>query len=299
MNKENISNKQGLCILIMFMMGSTIILSPWRSAGKDSWIAIPIAMIMMLPMIIVYARLVSVFPGKNLFDLQQEEFGKVIGKITSFLLVWYSVHLGSLILRNFTEFIQVMNFPETPLYPMAFIVGVLSIWIVKGGIETIGRWAAFMLPLIIILIMAASLLLIPKMDFDNLRPVLENGINPVLEGAASAFAFPFAETFLFTVVFNSLREKNKVFKVYLLGLIISGCFFIMTSMRNIMVLGEKLNSIIYFPSYLVVGVVNVKEFIDRIEVTVGANFVFLGFLKISICLYAACVGLAKIFNLKD
>jgi spore germination protein KB len=202
-------------------------------------------------------------------------------------------------MRNFTEFIQVMNFPETPLFPIAITLGVLCIWIVKAGIETIGRWAAFMLPLVIISIIVVSLLLIPRLDLNNIRPVLYNGFNPVLNGAAAAFAFPFAETFLFTIVFNSLRDKNKVLKVYLWGLIISGCVFIMTSMRNIMVLGEKLNLVLYFPSYLVEGVVNIKEFIDRIEVFVGGNFVFLGFVKISICLYAACIGTAKIFSLKD
>lgn len=298
MDKEVISSKQGLCILLMFTMGSAIILAPWRKAGKDGWIAILIAMVMILPMVIVYSRLVLIFPGKDLFDMQQEVFGKIFGKLTSFFLVWYAIHLGAMIIRNFTEVIQVMNFTETPQFPIAIMIGVLSIWIVKGGIEVIGRWCAFMLLPVIISIVLVSLLLIPKMDLNNLRPVLYDGLNPVLMGAANAFVFPFAETFLFTAVFNSLRDKSKVFKLYFLNIIIAGCFMMMTSARNIMVLGEELNSSLYFPAYLTVSIINIKDFIDRIEVLVGGDFVFLGFVKLSVCLYASSLGFAKIFGIK-
>lgn len=299
MNKEKISSRQGLSILIMFTLGSTLILSPWKEAGKDGWISIFIAMIMIIPMYYVYSRLVSIFPGKDLFDLQQELFGKIAGKITSFFLVWYSIHLCAIINRNMSEFIQTMSFAETPLFTIALVGAVLFIWIVKGGIEVIGRYAAFMMPITILSIIITSILVIPKMDIDNLRPVMYNGLTPVLRGAATLFGFPFAETFLFTMVFNSLENKNKTFKIYLLGLLISGLLFISTSVRNVAALGEKLNTALYFPSYVAVALINILDFIDRIEVLVGATFIFSGFLKCSICLYTACRGLAKIFNIKD
>lgn len=299
MNTEKISNRQGLSIFIMFTLGSTLILSPWKEAGRDGWISILIGMLMIVPMCFVYSRLVSLFPGKDLFDLQQELFGRIIGKITSFFLVYYSIHLCILVNRDMSGFIQTMSFPETPLFVIALVGTVLYIWIVKGGIEVIGRYAAFMLPIALLSIIIVSLLLIPKLDIDNLRPVMYNGMTPVLKGAALVFGFPFAETFLFTMVFDSLRNKNKTLKIYLLGIFLSGLIFINTSTRNIAVLGEKLNSMLYFPSYLAVGLVNIKDFIDRIEVLVGADFIFMGFLKCSICLYTACKGFSKIFNIKD
>lgn len=299
MDNEKLSSRQGLSILIMFILGSTLILAPWREGGKDGWASIFIAMVMIVPMFFVYSRLISIFPGKDLFDLQQELFGKIAGKITTFFLVWYSIHLCTLVNRNMSEFIQIVSLTDTPLFTIAIVGGVFYIWIVKGGIEVIGRYAAFIMPLSLISIIVVSVLLIPKLNADNLRPIMYNGITPVLKGAASVFGFPFAETFLFTIVFNSLENKNKTFKIYLLGMSISGFFLIATAIRNIAALGETVNSVVYFPSYLAVALVNIQDFIDRIEVLVGADFIFLGFLKCSICLYAACKGFAKIFNIKD
>lgn len=299
MNDEKITSKQGLSILIMFLLGSTIILSPWSDAGKDSWISILLAMVMTLPMYYIYSRLVTIFPGKDLFDLQQELFGGVIGKITSFFLVYYSLHICTLVNRNISEFMQVVSLQDTPIFPIAIVGSMLYIWIISGGIEVIGRFSVFMLPLSFFTIIIVSLLLIPKLNIDNLRPVMYNGITPVLKGTASVFSFPFAETFLFTMVFNSLEDKSKSFKIYVLGMLISGFFLVATAVRNIAALGDTLNSTLYFPPYIAVGLVNIKDFIDRIEVLVGANFIFLAFLKCSICLYVATKGLAKIFSIKD
>lgn len=299
MNKEVISNKQGLSILIMYTTGSAIILAPWRKAGIDGWIAIIMAMVMIFPMIIVYSRLVRRFPEKDLYDLQEEVFGKLLGKIISFFIVTYSIHIGSLIIRDFTEFIQVLNFTETPMFPIAMMLGVLAIWVVKAGIEVLGRWCAFILPLVIITFTTASLLLIPKMDYKNIMPVMYNGFTPVFNGAIATFSFPFAEIFLFTIVFKSINDKDKVFKVFFLNILITGLILIATSVRNILTLGGFLNEKFYFPAYIAISVVNIKDFIDRIEVVVGGNFVFLGFVKLSICLYSACIGISKIFNIKN
>lgn len=299
MNTESISSKQGLSILIMYTLGSSIVMSPWKGAGNDGWISVSIAMIMMLPMVIMYSRILVIFPGKDLFDLQQEVFGKIMGKITSLFFVWFAFHIGALIIREFAEFIIVVNLPETPLSFIVIIMGIFCIWIVKGGIEVVGRYATFVMPLLIIAIVMVSLLLIPKMDFNNIRPVLYNGISPVLNSATTVFAFPFAEIVLFIIVFNSLKTKTKIFKMHILNIIIAGCIMIFYNIRENMILGNKLVSYLYFPSYSVTRLVNIKNFIDRIEVTVGAAMLIGIFIKASICLYVASIGFAKTFKIEN
>ncbi len=299
MNKEIISNRQGICVIIIYTLGSSMIMAPWRGAGKDSWISIIIAMVMITPMLFVYARLVSIFPGKDFFDLQEQVFGKIIGKINSFFLVFFSIHLAILVNRNTSEFIQIMNFPETPIYFISLIIGILAIWIVKAGIEVIGRFASFVLPLVLILVAALTMLLIPKIVIDNLKPILYNGFTPVIGGAISAFGFPFAETFLLSFVFSSLKNKNKVFKIYFLSTIITGILFIIVSTRNTLVLGEWIDLAYYFPAYTAAGIINIKEFITRLEVITGINYILFGFVKQSICLYISCIGFSKLFNISD
>lgn len=49
MNKEVISDKQGINLVILFIMGSTLVIGTGAEAGKDSWLAIIIAIIFSFP----------------------------------------------------------------------------------------------------------------------------------------------------------------------------------------------------------------------------------------------------------
>lgn len=296
MNQEIISNRQGISILVIFMVGSTIVLNPGKEAGADTWIAILLAMLAALPMLLIHTRLMRIFPGKDLFDLQQEAFGKIAGKITSFLFVWFTFHLGTLVLRNFSEFIQTISLQETPQVPILISMGILIIWAAKNGIEVLGRFAVYIIPLLVGAIIVVFLLSIPQMYLKNIRPVLYNGIGPVLNSAASLFAFPFGELALFTMVFDSLKSQDKIFKVYLIGIIMTACILILSYVRNILILGSENYLNMFFPSYFSVGLINIGDFLQRIEAVVGVVFLFGGFIKASVCLYIASKGFAKIFN---
>src|SRR5690242_10017867 len=106
MNKEIITSQQGISIIVLFEIGSAIVLSPGSEAKQDVWITILLASLLSFPVILMYSRLLSIFPGKDLFDILNEVLGKILGKIIALTYVWYVFHLGALIIRNFSEFIQ-------------------------------------------------------------------------------------------------------------------------------------------------------------------------------------------------
>lgn len=297
MSKEVISSKQGVSLLTIFMLEATIVLNPGREAGKDIWIAVFLAALLEFPMLFVHTRLLQIIPGKDLFDIQQEAFGKVIGKVTSFLFIWFAFHLGTLVLRNFSEFIEVVSLQETPQFPISIIMGVLCIWAVKSGIEVLGRWAEFIIPIFILTLIIISFMSIPQMDLKNIRPVLYNGINPVMNGTASLFAFPFAEPVLFTMIFDSIRTKDKIFKIYIIGMALTVGILIVSYVKNILVLGSHNYINLYFPTYYSVSLVNIGDFLERTEALIGVTFLFGGFVKTSICLYIASKGFAKAINI--
>jgi spore germination protein KB len=119
-----------------------------------------------------------------------------------------------------------------------------------------------------------------------------------VKGAFSTFSFPFAETVVFICVFSSLKTKKSNVKVYLTGVLLSGAIIIITTARNILILGNMLDSF-YFPSYEAVSRINIGDFVQRIEVTDSIVFLYGVFVKSAICLLAACKGIGRLFNLKD
>lgn len=143
MDRQIISNSQGICIMSMFLIGTSIVLEVAKNAKQDAWISIALGIIMSLPMIVVYSKLLNNFPEKDLYDIFQYVFGKKIGKVISVLFIWYVFHLGALVIRVFSEFVNVVSLPETPQSIFAIFLGLLCIWTVKSGIEVLGRLAMF------------------------------------------------------------------------------------------------------------------------------------------------------------
>jgi len=298
MQKEQISDKEAICIYFSFIIGSTLIIGVGGDAKNDAWISGIIGVVMFIPMLLVYSRILSLFQGKDLFDILDLSLGKVIGKIVAIIYIWYAFHLGALVLRNYGEFINTVAMPETPMLVSLLSMGLVCIVAVRLGIEVLGRTTTYFIPLILFILVLVQILVIPELKLNYLKPIMGNGFTPVLKGAFEAFSFPFAESVLFIGVFSSLQTKKSPLKVYILGTLISAIIIIVTTMRNIAVLGNMSGSF-YFPSYEAVSRISIGDFIQRIEVTVSVVFMFSVYIKCSVCLLVVCKGIGKMFNLKD
>lgn len=208
MRKEQITEREAIYLLTTFLMGSTLIIGVGGAAKNDAWIAGIAGIIAAIPIVFIYSRIISLFPGKDLFDILNITIGRVAGKIVAFIYIWYSFHLGALVIRNFGEFVNTVALPETPIFVPMFYLGLVCVIAVRSGVEVIARIAAYILPLLVFIIGMVLLLAIPIMHFNYLKPVLGNGLTPVLKGGFNAFSFPFAETVLFMGVFFSLNKKK-------------------------------------------------------------------------------------------
>jgi spore germination protein KB len=298
MSKELITDKEAICIFIIFIIGSTAILGSGGDAKNAAWLAGIIAISAALPMTLVYGRLLTLFPGKGLYEIFELITGSYISKALSIIYIWYSFHLGALVMRNFGEFVNTVAMPETPIMFPMLCLALVSIISVKSGIEIIGRLSAHILPFIIFIIIIIQLLSVPLLNFSNLKPFGEEGITAILSGAFSAFSFPYAETVLFIVILFSLKNTKSYYKVYLSGLIIGGTIIVILTTRNILVLGALLEKY-YFPSHVAVSMIRIGDFVERVEVTVAVVFVYGVFIKTSVCLYVACRGISKLLKLRD
>jgi len=297
-NKEIISNKQGFCISWLFIIGSSSVLGIGGEAKQDVWISFFIALLMSFPMFIIYSKLLMISPGKNLYDILLQVFGSIFGRIISILYIWYSFHLGSVVIRDFSEFVNIVAYPETPQFITVIFLGLTAIWIVKAGIEVIGRFSVFAFTVLLIDLIIELALSLINAQLINMKPVLYNGMKPVLSNAFSIFSFPFAETVIFTMAFHTLKNNKKTLSVLLVSALIGGGLLLIGAVRDILVLGP-ISSNLYFPSYMAVRTISIGNFLQRFEGTVTLGFILAGFIKISMCNYAACNGIAKIFSVKN
>jgi spore germination protein KB len=299
MREEVITSKQGIIMVTMFLLGSSLILGSATEAKQDAWLAILIAIAAAMPVIFVYGKLLSMYPGKDLYSIVEELFGPILGKIITAVYIFYFVHLGALVLKNFSSFIKIIGLKETPDVMTVMFMGVLCIWAVKEGVELLGRWMQFVFPIVAFTIIFLLSFSFQGVDISNLKPFMYNGFYPVFKGAFFAFSFPFAETIAFLMLLNHLKEPKKSYKTLTIGLLIGGMIILLLSVRNLMVMGPEYADSINFGAYEAVSLIQIGNFLQRFEVFVSVVFLFTGFAKISICMHSASKGVEKLFNLKD
>lgn len=297
--KETVSIQQAICIIILFIFGSTVVLGLSTDAGQDAWISLLLAVVLMIPILLVYARIMRLFPEKDLFDILIILFGNIPGKILITLMAWYALHLCALVLRNFSEFMQITMMQETPQLPLMAAMLLVTCYLSKSNAAVMGKWAIVMLPILFLTIIVTLILSAENMDFSTLQPIFAKDPVVLIHGAYQIITFPFAETVLFLCIANVLKRQDSPYKTYGWAIAISGFFLLAVFIRNLTVLGVPMVRAEYFPSYSTARILHIGDFLTRIEGTITMNFIVTGIVKIALCLTAASKGIAKLFNIQN
>ena len=298
MQNEILSDKQGIAITTVFTLGSALVLGSGLQGKQDSWISIILAVILTIPLAMMYARTLSLFPGNDVFDISRIVFGKVIGKIFSILFIMFAFFLATIVLKVFGFFINTMSLPETPQIIPMIMLGILTTFGVKEGIESLSRWSEFFLNFLVAYVVITFSLLLNKMDINNILPVMYNGVKPVIVGAISGITYPFAETVVMLMVFPNLKTRKSPYKVFLWSLFISGILVFTATLRSLLTLGSEAANL-YFPPYVITGRINIGDFLQRLEILVAIVLLIAGYMQIATCILAACRGIAKLFECDD
>ena len=124
-------NKKGISLVVLFIIGASSIAVSGLKAKKDVWIAIIIAMLLVILIILIYARLHTIYHNKDLYGIIEIYFRKFLGKGIIILYTCLFLDLTGNILRYYGEFIKIVTFGEIPLViPMICLI-ILSAYAIK------------------------------------------------------------------------------------------------------------------------------------------------------------------------
>ncbi|MCB2293988.1 endospore germination permease [Clostridium algoriphilum] len=298
MKNEAISERQAIILIILFILGNSLLVGSGDQAKQDVWLAIIISIFVSVILYLMLSRILSLYPGKDLFDILEIVMGKYVGKIISLLMIWFAFHTGTLVLRIISEFTVTSVLDDTPVVVPMIFFAILLIWCLKAGIEVLGRWSEFFGVIIILIVIIVPMLSVPQMDINRLKPILYNAVSPLLKGTFASFSFPFAQAIIFTMVFSNISKIKNYNKTFIVGLLIGGGLLFLTSLRNLLVLGSNTISNLYFHSPTAVGLIDLG-ILQRFESTVIIVFLVCGFVKVSICIFAVCNGISKVFDFNN
>ena len=294
-----LTRPQAIAIILMFNVGSSAVVGVVRGVGQDSWIAMLLGALFAVPVMWINSRIISLNPGEGFFEAVERLLGKVFGKLAIALMSWFALHLCSLVLRYFSEFIQITTLLETPQLSVLIIITIVGYMIAINGAKALGKWSLAITPIVLGIVTMTVLLSFNIYEPKNFLPVLEHPLGEIANNAFQVFSLPFAETVLLLGIADFIRPSDNPQKIYLGGLLFSALVFLVIIARNLMVLGAAVMKVENFPSYTAASIISIGEFLSRIESSISVNFMLAGITKIALCLITASRGIACLFGIKD
>lgn len=266
-------------------------------ANQDIWLSellfFPLQLLLALPIYLLWKR----FPNQTIIEYSQTVAGK-LGKLVGFLLIAYILQYTAITLAQFGLFFTSTIMPETPILFFYVTLVLICAYATQKGLEVICRLSEFFTPIVLIAITTVSIFLVKDMDLKELSPVLEKGLLPVLQGGL-IYTARTVEVLGLAMVLPYLNNRQKVKTVFIISFALTSLFFVIITLPVLTVfeLGER--KALKFPFYSVIGLVDIGDFIERVEAIHMAIWVLGIFVRVSFLYYLTVFGLSQLLNLRD
>ncbi|MDD4413673.1 MAG: endospore germination permease [Oscillospiraceae bacterium] len=303
MVKTKLSPRQLMILASGFSFGTTPLVLPSsmaKLAGPDVWLSILFGMATGMLFIWIYAKLGELNPDKTFVEVIKLYFGKWAGGLVVVLFIISALVLTDQAVWYMGDFIHtefVPDFPVLPIHVLFIAVLAFALWC---GVETMYRTTELLFAFLFTFIIVAILMLIPNMKPENLLPVMEKGVPPVLKGSilyiASCVLPLVFLNMVYPVCFENVKESKKaLFKGYLLGAFTN----LITVTVCVIVMGSNLVSNIRFPMFITSKEINIFVIFSRIEAVTFSIWMSVSFISAFSYAYAGIFGLAQLLKMKN
>jgi spore germination protein KB len=299
MDKERVSEMQLLFGVACFMQATTM-RSVYVSSvtGVDSWAMAITGALVHLPMLFGYIALARWFPGKCLFEINEELFGPVLGRVFSAIYLYFFLTLSALNSLDVSYFVVDFMMPSTPLALVLAIFLIACVYAVRKGLESYMRLGPLLSVLAILVVLFNFVLVLKDTNLSYLFPMFQQPLIKYVQGTHITATIPFGESIAFLMITPSLGRKKGPGRPLLWGLLISALFMAGIIFRDVVCLGPLI-SYMSLPSFEAVRMINLANVITRIESLYAVLNLSLLFLKLCILLYACTRGIAQMTRLKQ
>lgn len=298
--KYSISNYQ----LIVLMIGSTTAYGHFvfvhlclMFAGRDGWISLVSGISFGSLILYLQFKVILGKQGNSIIIRCKEAFGKWGGSGIGVIFVVYFLCVSAITIKTVVTFLGLV-YPTTP--PSVFVLAelALGVWAVRSGLEVFARTVEFLLPGLIILGLAASMLSMKDKDVTQLLPIFEHGLTPVLKGSL-IFVAMFSEFIVYNLAADEANLKAKLPRQSWWFSLIIMVMFLAPVIGPVMVFGEELAKRLAYPTFTEIQYIQVLNIIERFDVAGILLWTIGSFFRVTMFLYSATKGLSQVFNLPD
>ncbi|MFC0469653.1 GerAB/ArcD/ProY family transporter [Halalkalibacter kiskunsagensis] len=296
-----ISNIQLFVLIMVFEVGSTTLFALGIGAKQDAWIVILLSAIVGLALVWVYTQFPKYYPNQNFSEILNDVVGKVIAIP---LLLLYGLYFFGQASHNFYEFgllIKMTALEKTPLIVILYFFIFVMIYILSLGFEVLARTCEILLPYLVgfLVIIYILTLFSGQVDFSSLRPVLGDGLQPILGELHRVIAFPFGEMVVFLMFWHYIDDQKLIRKTALLAVGIAAFLLMISLIVIVSILDSELAANVEVPLLETILTINIAEIITNLD-SIAVFIMFIGgFYKTALHFWGFSLAMTWLFNVKS
>jgi spore germination protein KB len=298
-DKSKITGKQFMFTVACFVQSSILLTSFMVSLTlRESWMIVLFASVCFIPFIWTYRKLMVMFPDKNLMQILEAVYGKVVGKFIGALYAVFFLTLTSLNVSDLGEFLKVTSMPETPGTVLVLVCLLVSALAVRYGISVVTRYGAPFVVIMFGIVILASVLVSDLMNVRNFFPMFELPFIKYVQSTHILIAVPFGELVIFLMIRPNVKMSGgEVSKYLYTGVGLGFLTLLIVLMRDIAVQGSVID-IFTLPGLVTLRLARIGKALSRIEILFVTGLIMLMFFKVTVLLYATIMTIAQLMNLK-
>lgn len=298
-SSDKVKYSQVMFLVAGFILGSSFLLSFMDNTAQHDFFLVLIAgFALSIPLIWAYSKLSQRFPDKDLIQICEIVYGKIIGRIIAALYVFYFLLILALNLKDLAGFYTGFLMQETPLMVFIIVFTLICGYAVKKGADSIVRMSFLSVIFGTLTALTTFLFLIDKMDLSNFLPILELPADKFIQTTHIFTVIPFGETVALLMLLPSMKKNKKITKYMISGAVIATFIFLFVVVRNTAVLGPSA-SMYAQTSFQSVRLINFGEFFSRIEVLIAMVLTVNLFIKISVLYYATVNSFSRLLRIQN
>jgi spore germination protein KB len=263
---------------------------------NNSWLVILAGLFLIVPFVWIYGWLVERYPGYNLARLNEAIYGRYLGPAVSLMYIFFIFLFFSATMNNVGNFYITYFMPDTPLEALLIVFTFTTAYAAWNGIEVLARICPIIVVTVFGIVIITFLLLIPQMNWVNLLPVGELSLPKFIHATVIMSMFLFGTiVFIMTTLPFTLNNPRQTTRTAFNGIFISAFFFLLSAIRNTMVLGPT-EGILKTPAFGVVRMIN-YGFISRLDILFALGHTLAYFMNLSLLFYGGAILCAQVLRL--
>lgn len=297
-DKSKISGTRFMFSIAFYLHSSALLTSFLSGITKqESWIPIIMGVILCIPLVYMYRTIMVMFPDKNLFQVFEEVYGVVLGKIISVFYVCYFLTLSALNVTDFGDFIKNIGMVETPHMVFTICCVLVAVWAVRNGLKVVTRYSSAFAFIEFIIVGFTLILVINQINFNNFLPLFTQPLMKYIQSTHIITMIPFGELVVF-LMFTPCVEKmtpKQTTKYWYKGLAMGAIVLLVVVLRDISILGNAIH-LFTLPGLVTLRLVQMGNVLNRMEIIFAIAVMMLLVFKVTLLIYITTIAIAQLFN---